>query len=164
MSFITKFITFVGKNDIMLGRASHNIMFANSCNKFSNKWQLIRDYIYIYTHIQLWGMGGNISIATTAIANNSPHVDSLLYASPFTEKTQQKNKMCLFHTAGMFIQTWTITVFYTHVYTRMCPALNTNTKAILKQLGNTILMLSQNWTGANTCLYLIGLGQMCVFI
>ena len=37
LSFITKFITFVGKNDIMLGRASHNIMFANSCNKFSNK-------------------------------------------------------------------------------------------------------------------------------
>ena len=37
LSFITKVITFVGKNDIMLGRASHNIMFANSCNKFSNK-------------------------------------------------------------------------------------------------------------------------------
>ena len=37
LSFITKFITFVGKNDIMLGRVSHNIMFANSCNKFSNK-------------------------------------------------------------------------------------------------------------------------------
>ena len=37
LSFITKCITFVGKNDIMLGRASHNIMFANSCNKFSNK-------------------------------------------------------------------------------------------------------------------------------
>ena len=33
----------------MLGRASHNIMFANSCNKFSNKWQLIRDSIYIYS-------------------------------------------------------------------------------------------------------------------
>ena len=30
----------------MLGRASHNIMFANSCNKFSNKWQLIRDSIF----------------------------------------------------------------------------------------------------------------------
>ena len=28
-------------------RASHNIMFANSCNKFSNKWQLIRDSIFI---------------------------------------------------------------------------------------------------------------------
>ena len=53
LSFITKFITFVGKNDIMLGRASHNIMFANSCNKFSNKWQLIRDSIYIYT-LAMW--------------------------------------------------------------------------------------------------------------
>ena len=50
MSFITKFITFVGKNDIMLGRASHN-MFGNSCNKFSNKWQLIRDSIYMYVYI-----------------------------------------------------------------------------------------------------------------
>ena len=50
LSFITKFITFVGKNDIMLGRASHNIMFANSCNKFSNKRQLIRDSIYIHVY------------------------------------------------------------------------------------------------------------------
>ena len=49
LSFITKFITFVGKNDIMLGRASHNIMFANECNKFSNKWQLIREFIYYIT-------------------------------------------------------------------------------------------------------------------
>ena len=51
LSFITKFITFVGKNYIMLGRASHNIMFANSCNKFSNKWQLIRDSIFITSRL-----------------------------------------------------------------------------------------------------------------
>ena len=58
LSFITKFITFVGKNDIMLGRASHNIMFANSCNKFSNKWQRIWDFIYYitenYRNIDWW--------------------------------------------------------------------------------------------------------------
>ena len=37
LSFITKFITFVGKHDIMRGSAEHNIIFANECNKFSNK-------------------------------------------------------------------------------------------------------------------------------
>ena len=43
LSFITKFIAFIGKNDIMLDRALNKIIFANSCNKFSTKWQLIRD-------------------------------------------------------------------------------------------------------------------------
>ena len=37
LSFITKFITFVGKHDIMRGSAEHNIIFANKCYKFSNK-------------------------------------------------------------------------------------------------------------------------------
>ena len=54
LSFITKFITFVGKNDIMLSRASHNIMFANSCNKFSNKWQLISDSIFPSVNKMCW--------------------------------------------------------------------------------------------------------------
>ena len=40
LSFITKFITWVGK---------HNIIFANECNKFSNKWQRIWDFIYYIT-------------------------------------------------------------------------------------------------------------------
>ena len=34
-SFITKFITWVGKHDFMRGSAEHNIMFANECNKFT---------------------------------------------------------------------------------------------------------------------------------
>ena len=38
----------------MLGRASHSIMFANSCNKFSNKWQLIRDSICVYIYIYIY--------------------------------------------------------------------------------------------------------------
>ena len=49
LSFITKFITWVGKHDIMRGSAEHNIIFANECNKFSNKWQRIWDFIYYIT-------------------------------------------------------------------------------------------------------------------
>ena len=49
LSFITKFITWVGKHDIMRGSAEHNIIFANECNKFSNKWQQIWDFIYYLT-------------------------------------------------------------------------------------------------------------------
>ena len=49
LSFITKFITWVGKHDIMRGSAEHNIIFANDCNKFSNKWQRIWDFIYYIT-------------------------------------------------------------------------------------------------------------------
>ena len=49
LSFITKFITWVGKHDIMRGSAEHNIIFANECNKFSNKWQQIWDFIYYIT-------------------------------------------------------------------------------------------------------------------
>ena len=49
LSFITKFITWVGKDDIMRGSAEHNIIFANECNKFSNKWQRIWDCIYYIT-------------------------------------------------------------------------------------------------------------------
>ena len=53
LSFITKFITFVGKHDIMLDRASHNIMFANSCNKFSNTTHYVEKrngMFYLTTH------------------------------------------------------------------------------------------------------------------
>ena len=46
---ITKFITWVGKHDIMRGPAEHNIIFANECNKFSNKWQRIWGFIYYIT-------------------------------------------------------------------------------------------------------------------
>ena len=49
LSFITKFITWVGKHDIMWGSVEHNIIFANECNKFSNKWQRIWDFIYYIT-------------------------------------------------------------------------------------------------------------------
>ena len=49
LSFITKFITWVGKHDIMQGSAEHNIIFANECNKFSYKWQRIWDFIYYIT-------------------------------------------------------------------------------------------------------------------
>ena len=49
LSFITKFITWVGKHDIMWGSAEHNIIFANECNKISNKWQRIWDFIYYIT-------------------------------------------------------------------------------------------------------------------
>ena len=49
LSFITKFISWVGKHDIMRGSAEHNIIFANECNKFSNKWQQIWDFIYYIT-------------------------------------------------------------------------------------------------------------------
>ena len=49
LSFITKFITWVGKHDIIRGSAEHNIIFANECNKFSNKWQRIWDFIYYIT-------------------------------------------------------------------------------------------------------------------
>ena len=49
LSFITKFITWVGKHDIMRGSAEHNIIFANECNKFSNKWQRIWHFIYYIT-------------------------------------------------------------------------------------------------------------------
>ena len=58
LSFTTKFITWVGKHDIMLGRALHNIIFANECNKFSNKWQRNWDFIYYitenYQNIDWW--------------------------------------------------------------------------------------------------------------
>ena len=33
----------------MRGSAEHNIIFANECNKFSNKWQRIWDFIYYIT-------------------------------------------------------------------------------------------------------------------
>ena len=46
---MTKFITWVGKHDIMRGSTEHNIIFANECNKFSNKWQRIWDFIYYIT-------------------------------------------------------------------------------------------------------------------
>ena len=32
--------------NIMQGSAEHNIIFANECNKFRNKWQRIWDFIY----------------------------------------------------------------------------------------------------------------------
>ena len=33
----------------MRGSAEQNIIFANECNKFSNKWQQILDFIYYIT-------------------------------------------------------------------------------------------------------------------
>ena len=33
----------------MRGSAEYNIIFANECNKFSNKWQRIWDFIYYIT-------------------------------------------------------------------------------------------------------------------
>ena len=42
----------------MRGSAEHNIIFANECNKFSNKWQRIWDFIYYitenYRNIDWW--------------------------------------------------------------------------------------------------------------
>ena len=42
-------LTWVGKHDITPGSAEHNIIFSNECNKFSNKWQRIWDFIYYIT-------------------------------------------------------------------------------------------------------------------
>ena len=36
-------------NMILCEAAEHNIIFANKCNKFSNKWQRIWDFIYYIT-------------------------------------------------------------------------------------------------------------------